>query len=1059
MTPDTPAPDVGDERVDRLILDYLTAVDAGREPDRAALLAGHPDLADELRAFFADQDHVARAARAARTPVNALDKTPGADGADGEAVPETVGGYRLLRVLGEGGMGRVYEAEDASGERVAVKLLAPGVAGSATALERFRQEGRLASRIAHPRCVFVRTADEDAGRPYIVMELMSGATLKDLVEAGGPLEPADAVAKILDIIEGLEEAHRAGVLHRDVKPANCYLGADGRAKVGDFGLSRSLVAGAMLTRPGGFVGTPLFASPEQLKGEPLDERTDVYSVAATLYYLLTGRAPFQHPDGAAVIARVVSEPAPPPRALRPEIPPALEEAVLRALERSRERRPASLAALRETLLPFVPGQMTFAGLGLRVGALLLDTLPFTVVGEVVGLLLLGTRLYLSLPFFLAMLLPLFLYFFLFEWSWGYTPGKGLLGLRVTRASGWERPGPAAVFWRTLVFMATGGAVTNLLLPLVLGPDDVLAWSLLSVAGSLLSLMVRFSTMRPGNGYRCLHEIVSGTRVVQLAPSARRGAAPTAPTPPALVSLPTGEMLPARLGPFRIAGALRWDDAGRVLLGEDAALGRRVWVCLRPVKSPPLAPARKALGRPARLRWLASGADGDWAWDAFVAPAGEPLAGRVTAHGPLDWAEARPLLEQLVEELQAAEADETLPARLAVEQVWSQRGGRAELLDAPLAPPAQEDESALSLLRRTATLALEGKARAAGDERRPVRAVLPLHARRVLDRLVGHRDGYRSLDEVARDFADTRRRPAEVTAPLRAFHLALSLCFVSCGLVAMLAWSRNAAIAHIILLDHEMVRAQVLLEILDRPEMATELRGRLPVADPLSADPEGQRLLLERRRTHDWREHEARRVSLAWHESFARVAPPLRLRLSTGAGRESLRVERLPGDEFHVRAERLGLPVGEPLVLTAGDLSESAARARGDTDATARGRFRSLTLLCIAVLAFFPATLTLSAFAWRGGLALRLAGLALVRRSGRDALRLQAAWRAALVWAPVLAALAPIAWIDTERLDLLWLCPVLQGLALLILVAHAALAVRFPRRALPDWLSGTYLVPR
>src|SRR5205807_9690461 len=108
------------------------------------------------------------------------------DGAD--AAPEQVGGYRLLRLLGAGGMGRVYEAEGSGGERVAVKLLAPGLADSPTTLERFRQEGRLASRLSHPRCVFVHTADQDAGRPYIVMELMSGATLKDLVEGGGPLE-------------------------------------------------------------------------------------------------------------------------------------------------------------------------------------------------------------------------------------------------------------------------------------------------------------------------------------------------------------------------------------------------------------------------------------------------------------------------------------------------------------------------------------------------------------------------------------------------------------------------------------------------------------------------------------------------------------------------------------------------------------------------------------------------------------------------------------------------------------------------------------------------------
>ena len=126
----------------------------------------------------------------------------------------------------------------------------------------------------------------------------------------------------------IERNLRAG---RGAKVA--YVDDHGRVKIGDFGLSRSLTISSHLTRTGGFVGTPLFASPEQLKGERLDARTDIYSVAATLYYLLTGRAPFQHADGASVIARVVSEPAPPPRSLKPDIPPALEQVVMRGLER------------------------------------------------------------------------------------------------------------------------------------------------------------------------------------------------------------------------------------------------------------------------------------------------------------------------------------------------------------------------------------------------------------------------------------------------------------------------------------------------------------------------------------------------------------------------------------------------------------------------------------------------------------------------------------------------------------------------------------------------------
>src|SRR5262245_834874 len=124
------------------------------------------------------------------------------------------------------------------------------------------------------------------------MELMLGSTLRDLVKDRGPLPPDFAVAKILDVIDGLLEAHHSGVIHRDVKPSNCFLEPNGRVKIGDFGLAKSLVSDAHLTKTGSFLGTLYFASPEQVRGDPVDQQTDVYSVAATLYYLLIGKAPF-----------------------------------------------------------------------------------------------------------------------------------------------------------------------------------------------------------------------------------------------------------------------------------------------------------------------------------------------------------------------------------------------------------------------------------------------------------------------------------------------------------------------------------------------------------------------------------------------------------------------------------------------------------------------------------------------------------------------------------------------------------------------------------------------
>ncbi len=283
--------------------------------------------------------------------------------------PQAVGGFRLLSTLGSGGMGTVFEAEqDGTGRRVAVKLMSANYAATPDALARFRREAKLASKIVHPRCVLVLKADEEAGRPYIVMELMPGTTLQDVVQTNGPLTVEDAVAKILDVIEGLQAAHRLNVVHRDVKPSNCFLDTDGRVKVGDFGLSKSLAGGTMLTRAGSFMGTPLYASPEQVRCDKVDQQSDLYSTAATLYFLLTRRAPHQTGDPASTMACIVTDDAPPARDTRPELPPELDRVMLRGLERERRKRWPDLEAFRQALLPFRGGEQAAAGIGERLAS-------------------------------------------------------------------------------------------------------------------------------------------------------------------------------------------------------------------------------------------------------------------------------------------------------------------------------------------------------------------------------------------------------------------------------------------------------------------------------------------------------------------------------------------------------------------------------------------------------------------------------------------------------------------------------------------------------------------
>ena len=202
----------------------------------------------------------------------------------------------------------------------------------------------------------------------------------------GPLAAAEAAAAMLDVIGGLDAAHAAGILHRDVKPSNCFIDHEGLVKIGDFGLSISTLSRDVRfeLEGGGFQGTPQFAAPEQLRGEPLDLRADIYAVGATLYYLLTGRPPFDATDLRDLISRVVQEPAPSPRAVRPEIAPGLAGLVLQCLSKQPSARPQSYAVLAEALRPYARASDVAPRLGARALAGVVDSLiiglPFVLIG-------------------------------------------------------------------------------------------------------------------------------------------------------------------------------------------------------------------------------------------------------------------------------------------------------------------------------------------------------------------------------------------------------------------------------------------------------------------------------------------------------------------------------------------------------------------------------------------------------------------------------------------------------------------------------------------------------
>src|SRR5208283_3436141 len=268
--------------------------------------------------------------------------------------------------------------------RVALKVLSHRL-DSPDARERFFREGRLAASINHPNSVYIFGTEEVGGTPVITMELVSGGTLQDRVRAQGPLPVGEAVDCVLQIVEGLEAAQRVGILHRDVKPSNCYVSEDCTVKIGDFGLSISTAIRTepALTASGEFLGTPAFCSPEQLRGEELNVRSDMYSVGATLFYLLTGRMPFEAKNVVRLLATVLEQRAPSPRKFRPEIPGGLVKVILRCLEKQSGDRFKNYDELRQALAPYGSTAPTPATLGLRFLAGTLDVVFLCLVSGTV----------------------------------------------------------------------------------------------------------------------------------------------------------------------------------------------------------------------------------------------------------------------------------------------------------------------------------------------------------------------------------------------------------------------------------------------------------------------------------------------------------------------------------------------------------------------------------------------------------------------------------------------------------------------------------------------------
>ena len=259
--------------------------------------------------------------------------------------------YRVLQILGAGSMGVVYSAEDLKlGRRVAMKFLPEELAADAGALSRFEREARAVSALDHPNICVIHEFGEHAGQPFLVMPLLEGQTLRERIEAGPT--PEDELLRIgLQVTEGLESAHQNGIIHRDIKPANLFVTKRGEVRILDFGVAKllgssdegyaelgSAYQNVELTRTGARLGTASYMSPEQIRGEKLDARSDLFSLGLVLYEMATGQRAFPGGTVAAVHESILIRTPPPARTVNPQVAPRLEAILDKALQKDRDRR-------------------------------------------------------------------------------------------------------------------------------------------------------------------------------------------------------------------------------------------------------------------------------------------------------------------------------------------------------------------------------------------------------------------------------------------------------------------------------------------------------------------------------------------------------------------------------------------------------------------------------------------------------------------------------------------------------------------------------------------------
>jgi serine/threonine protein kinase len=249
-----------------------------------------------------------------------------------------IGEYSVDSLLGEGGMGKVYTATGPDGGRVALKLVKDDYARDETFRRRFYREARIAQTVQHPNVVPVVDTGEHEGLPYMAQRFIEGMSLDDKLKRDGPLDVQTAVGVCTDVAAGLEALWGAGMVHRDVKPANILLDGSGRAYITDFGLAKD-TQGSLLTLPGQALGSMDYMAPEQIRGEQVGAATDIYALGCVMYECMCGRPPFAEVQGMRILWAHLQDPPPDPRSVRADIPERFSQTLLVALNKDAAQRP------------------------------------------------------------------------------------------------------------------------------------------------------------------------------------------------------------------------------------------------------------------------------------------------------------------------------------------------------------------------------------------------------------------------------------------------------------------------------------------------------------------------------------------------------------------------------------------------------------------------------------------------------------------------------------------------------------------------------------------------